>query len=80
MTPRTQGGKGGVFSSTVLDRVKYGLSRLTYGMATWCGLDARKLAAEVSAAGRTAVVVACRFPPRHLNFGTERTGFAPFLS
>lgn len=53
----------GVFSWTAFDRLKYGLSRLSFGIATWRGLDARKLAAGSSAAKRTAVVVSCRFPP-----------------
>lgn len=52
-----------MFTWTAFDRLKYLLSRLTYGMVSWRGLDARKLAAQTSATGRTAVVVACRFPP-----------------
>ena len=52
-----------MFTLTMLDGVKYRLSRLTYGMATWRGDDARRLAAECSAAGRTVVVIGCRFPP-----------------
>lgn len=52
-----------MFTWTVFDRLKYGLSRLTFGMATWRGLDAQKLAAETAASGKTAAVVACRFPP-----------------
>ena len=51
------------FSWTAFDQLKYRLSRLSYGMATWRGLDARKLVAETAASGRTAAVIACRFPP-----------------
>lgn len=52
-----------VFTLTTLDRVAYRLSRLSYGIASWRGFDARRLAAAASVAGRTAVVVSCRFPP-----------------
>ncbi len=52
-----------MFTWTAFDRLKYGLSRLTFGMATWRGFDAHKLAAETAVSGLTAVIIACRFPP-----------------
>ncbi len=52
-----------MFTWTAFDRIKYRLSRLSFGLATWSGLDARKLAAETAASGMTGAVIACRFPP-----------------
>ena len=52
-----------MFTWTTVHRLQYRLSRLSYGMATWRGLDARKLAAEAASSGLTAAVITCRFPP-----------------
>ncbi len=52
-----------MFTWTAFDRLKYGLSRLTFGMATWRGFDAHKLAAETAVSRLTAMIIACRFPP-----------------